>query len=166
MRHSTRAGICLLSLLVCSACDSEPRRGGAGETCGSADDCDDGLACVQTVCVSEADGGPQPGTSLPSGASCSARRDCEAGLLCIDNACASAMMGTTSAETRLGGTGESCQAKNDCASDLSCIANICRKPELSLTRTPKSCFRVECANKADCCATFAPNVNCETYRRN
>jgi hypothetical protein len=76
------------------------------------------------------------------------------------------MTGAAPAGTRLGGTGESCQAKNDCASDLSCIANICRKLELSLSRTPKSCFRVECANKADCCATFAPNVNCETYRKN
>jgi hypothetical protein len=163
--------------LALVACKDEPRRGVAGDTCSRTDDCSTGLACVAEVCVAKAGGEEDAGRSdadggtsmspLPSGASCSARRDCAAGLTCVDNVCGSTGMGTeVPTSTRGGGRGETCQAKNDCAGELMCVMQVCRDVEVNLERLPKSCYRIECTTKEDCCQSFVPNPNCETYRMN
>jgi hypothetical protein len=140
-----------------SACD-DMRRGKAGESCTSANDCGTGLACVALVCMRETDAG--------ASASCDARRDCAAGLTCIANACQPGSVGMPAPGTRYGGQGESCQAKNDCAEDLSCVSNVCRQVSVPLSRVAKNCYRVECANKNDCCAGFVPKDSCPTYKQN
>jgi hypothetical protein len=68
--------------------------------------------------------------------------------------------------TRYSGRGENCQATNDCSPELSCIAGICRAVESSLSHVPKTCHRVECASKSECCASFVPNANCAAYEAN
>jgi hypothetical protein len=151
--------------LVCGAACDDPRRGGAGESCGSANDCRPGLACLALVCVPAADGGTTT-SGLGPGASCGARRDCAVGLSCITNVCKTQPMSTEPSSSRFSGAGESCQAKNDCAADLSCLMGVCRVVNLSLGRTAKSCYRVECATKEDCCASFVPNANCDVYQKN
>lgn len=174
--HARPVGLLALCLWLL-ACEGEPRRGGAGQTCASADDCREGLACVAAVCVSEADGGAtasgaitstdDAGGGLQSEGACRARRDCTEGLACLDNRCAAASVGMQGpSEVRYGGRGESCQAKNDCAPELMCVMNVCRDVDVRLSRTPKACYRVECATKDDCCKNFVANPNCETYRQN
>lgn len=149
-----------------AACTDGPRRGGMGESCSSAVDCRSGLACITQVCVKLADGGVSMTSVLGAGASCGARRDCATGLACLSNVCEPQSLGTQPTGNRYSGRGESCQAKNDCAADLSCLMGVCREVNVTLSRTPKSCHRVECASKDDCCASFSPNANCDTYKRN
>ncbi|MET0390507.1 MAG: hypothetical protein ABW321_31335 [Polyangiales bacterium] len=157
----------LVCALCCVACSDEPKRGQRGESCTAANDCGDGLLCIQLVCVSEAGGDAGVGTpdaSLPS-SSCEARRDCPSGSMCVANECQPVSDGT-STSTRYSGRGESCQAKNDCEPELSCVMGMCREDGLTLPHLEKSCYRVECESRDDCCATFVPNPNCETYRQN
>jgi hypothetical protein len=151
-----------LTLLSLLACNPTLRRGAAGESCTSANDCSEGLACIAQACLSKTDAGMAAG----AGASCSARRDCGDGLLCIANRCSSASMGTDPSMNRYSGRGESCQAKNDCMPELACVMGNCRELSVPLSHTGKSCYRVECANKDDCCAAFAPNANCPDYKKN
>jgi hypothetical protein len=139
------------------ACN-DVKRGNAGESCTSANDCGDSLACVAQVCVSRADAG--------ASASCDARRDCAVGLTCMSNACQPGSVGTDLASTRYGGQGESCQAKNDCAANLSCVMGVCKQVMLPLSRVAKSCYRVECATKDDCCSSFVPKDSCPMYKQN
>jgi hypothetical protein len=164
MTSCVRSVFCVLASLCAAVACGEPRRGGIGETCGAADDCKSGLSCVAGTCTGEANGGA---IGLSAGASCTARRECASGLACISNQCSLPSSGTSEpGATRLGGVGESCQAKNDCGADLACVGNMCRAVELTLSRTPKSCYRVECATDQDCCQGFTPNTNCEMYRTN
>jgi hypothetical protein len=157
-------GVCVIWASGFSACESA-RRGSAGESCTSADDCGAGLACIAQSCVPDVDAAGLPG-SAGSGASCSARRDCAPDLLCVSNICRAASMGTDPSVNRYSGRGESCQAKNDCAPELACVMGVCREVDLPLSHTTKSCYRVECANKDDCCASFVPNANCASYKQN
>ena len=163
----------LMSLLVV-ACGDDVKRGNAGESCTSANDCADGLACIALVCVasstqSASQEGKDPEDKDPEtdSASCSSRRDCPEGSMCVGNACQSMALGTsTTGSARLGGRGESCTAANDCEPELSCLTGMCRESGLSLPHLPKACYRVECEKKEDCCAAFVPNPNCETYKAN
>ncbi|MBC7171609.1 MAG: hypothetical protein H5U40_04245 [Polyangiaceae bacterium] len=66
-------------------------------------------------------------------------------------------------EFRRGGAGESCRARNDCSSDLACVRERCTPDGFGLSPTGSECFRVECAEKSDCCAGFVPDANCGTY---
>jgi hypothetical protein len=50
--------------------------------------------------------------------------------------------------------------------ELACVGDTCREQTLSLAATTKECVRVECASRDDCCASFTPNENCDTYREN
>jgi hypothetical protein len=43
---------------------------------------------------------------------------------------------------------------------------VCRSLSVGLGRAPKSCYRVECESKEDCCQAFVPNPNCATYEMN
>jgi hypothetical protein len=72
----------------------------------------------------------------------------------------------SSGDKRYGGKGETCQAKNDCEQGLACVMGACRSVTVSLSRVAKSCYRVECASKDDCCRAFTPNANCATYEMN
>lgn len=85
--------------------------------------------------------------------------------MCVDNSCQPMAMGM-STDARLGGRGESCAAANDCEPQLSCLTGMCRESGLALPHLAKACYRVECENKDDCCATFQPNANCEMYKAN
>jgi hypothetical protein len=170
MRKSFGINACIaLCVTVLGACSDDPRRGGNGESCTSADDCNNGLACIRQVCTrpnhdagtaSEDDAGVGS-----AGTSCSARRDCGEGFSCIANACQSMSVGMT-AGTRYSGRGESCLATNDCEPDLACMMGTCRQDGSALPLLKKSCYRVECANKQDCCEGFTPNANCEMYKAN
>jgi len=62
-----------------------------------------------------------------------------------------------------GHVGESCRARSDCDVGLVCIRNVCILDGLGLSATGKSCFLVECAENADCCANFVPDPNCGVY---
>lgn len=158
----------ILLSLVMIACGTDVKRGNAGESCTSANDCADGLACRALVCVAS---GSQAATEADAGnpetdsSSCSARRDCPEGSMCVSNVCQTVTMGTTT-NARRGGRGESCTAANDCEPELSCLTGMCRESGLALPHLPKACFRVECETKEDCCASFVPNANCETYKAN
>lgn len=155
----------VLSGLITTACGDEIKRGNAGESCTAANDCADGLACIALVCVaSTSSTGPDAGNA-DSDTSCGARRDCPEGSMCIDNACKATTMGV-STSTRQGGRGESCTATNDCDPDLSCLTGMCRESGIALEHLPKACYRVECENKDDCCATFVPNPSCDMYKKN
>lgn len=68
--------------------------------------------------------------------------------------------------TRYSGRGESCQATTDCMSSLSCVMGTCRESGITLSHLTKSCHRVECSTKQDCCEAFAPNDKCDTYKAN
>ncbi len=50
-----------------------------------------------------------------------------------------------------GERGTSCQAKNDCGADYSCISGVCQPANFDIDSTTKECYRVECAETADCC---------------
>lgn len=159
-----------LALLALSApcftgCQDELERGGAGESCTRRADCAEGLLCIAEVCVSGAPDGGVGSTPAGEGGSCLARNDCHTGLVCMANRCEQAAVGVDP-NNRYGGTGESCQAKNDCAAELACVANTCREVTLSLSHTDKDCYRVECTETADCCASFVPNESCDAYRDN
>ncbi|HET8934130.1 MAG TPA: hypothetical protein VFN67_11845 [Polyangiales bacterium] len=158
----------LFSCLVVLACGTDVKRGNAGESCTAANDCGDGLACIALVCVaSGTKSGAQEDGGKPNSdsSSCSARRDCPEGSMCVDNSCQTMAMGM-STDARLGGRGESCTAANDCEPELSCLTGMCRESGLALPHLAKACYRVECENKDDCCATFMPNANCEMYKAN
>ena len=155
----------LLIALLSAACDDDPVLGAAGESCTRRADCAEGLACIAGVCTGgsgDAGAGVAP---VGEGGSCDARSDCLTGLVCMDNRCARAPLGVDP-NNRYGTRGESCQAKNDCDPALACVSNMCREVTLSLGHTEKDCYRVECAETADCCADFVPNENCATYEEN
>jgi hypothetical protein len=160
------ARVVLWGALLLAGCESDPRRGAAGESCTRRDDCGDGLHCLGQVCVAADAGAPSsPAGAGALGDSCGARRDCAAGLACIANECAPASNGMQ-ASSRYSGRGESCAASNECASELACVAGTCVAVTVALPRTTKSCERIECMADADCCADFVPNPNCEAYRQN
>lgn len=50
-----------------------------------------------------------------------------------------------------GERGTSCEAKNDCGADYSCISGVCQPANFDIDSTMKACYRVECAEAADCC---------------
>ncbi|HET6335481.1 MAG TPA: hypothetical protein VFG30_19780 [Polyangiales bacterium] len=153
--------LALLVVLSLGACSDSFRRGAAGDSCTSTNDCESGLSCVSQACIAADSGmGEQPENAV-----CDARRNCETGLACITGTCqiASSGMGGSS---RYSGKGESCTAKNDCEPSLACVMGVCRSLTVSLGRVPKSCYRVECEVKEDCCLAFVPNPNCATYEMN
>jgi len=154
----------MIAVLSLGACGEQVRRGGAGESCTAADDCESGLGCFGQVCATKAQA--EAAAMSAEGASCSARRDCATGLACVSGSCQHQAQGEYTSDQRYSGKGESCQAKNDCLPDLSCVMGMCRALEVSLTRETKSCHRVECASKDDCCRSFVPNPNCPTYEMN
>jgi hypothetical protein len=145
------------------ACDNEPPRGAAGESCTARGDCEDGLACVAQVCTQATQSGAAS-AETPAG-ECRARRDCPETSVCLDNRCEPSAPGAPG-DGRYSTRGESCQAKNDCAAGLSCVMGNCRVVEVGLGRTTKNCYRVECAEKSECCTSFVPPANCEEYKKN
>ena len=162
MRQSLFVCMGVIGVLGLGACGSA-RRGGAGESCTSTDDCESGLGCFGQVCAA-ADSGTK--ISHVEGESCGARRDCNAGLACVGGSCQVMSVGSSGSSTRYSGKGESCEVTNDCTSGLSCVMGMCRVLDVSLPQVPKSCVRVECATKTDCCQSFVPNANCPTYEMN
>src|SRR4051812_4194891 len=83
-------------LLCLFACSDTPRRGGSGESCTSANDCNSGLSCIAQVCTAASDGGPASnGAGAIAGASCGARRDCASGLMCVSNICQQQSVGVS-----------------------------------------------------------------------
>lgn len=166
MRHPALPAL-LLSLLAFAACTDAVRRGSAGESCQSARDCAESLACVAQVCVARTDAAVSPASSgAPSGAGCGTRRDCAAGLVCVTNTCQAMSLGQSDVNGRFSGRGESCRAKNDCAPPLACVDATCQMVDLPLGHTTKSCHRVECAAQSDCCAGFVPHERCDVYKEN
>jgi hypothetical protein len=154
-----------IGVLIVGACGHE-RRGGAGESCTKTDDCNTGLGCFAQVCTKAESTSEAGAGDLDAGSdSCGARRDCASGFTCVAGHCQRQSVGTTGS-ARYSGKGESCQVTNDCTPDLSCVMGMCREVEVVLSRVPKSCFRVECATKDDCCQSFVPNANCPTYEMN
>lgn len=97
-----------------------------------------------------------------TGESCAARRDCAAGLACVSNVCLDPKIG---AGSPLGGPGESCEAKNDCGSGLACFAHVCVTASSGSVTSAKSCYKVECASKADCCEGFLPSPGCDKFKQ-
>lgn len=55
------------------------------------------------------------------------------------------------APAEAGERGTSCEAKNDCGADYSCIGGVCQPANFDINSTMKECYRVECAEAADCC---------------
>jgi hypothetical protein len=161
MRHNLLL-LALVEVLSLGACDAQFRRGVAGDSCTSTNDCESGLNCTAQVCFA-ADGGT---TSQPESAACDARRNCALGLACVAGTCQSASTGMTGGSSRYSGKGETCTAKNDCEPSLACVMGVCRSLTVALGRVAKSCYRVECATKDDCCQAFMPNPNCATYEAN
>jgi hypothetical protein len=162
--------LCVIGVTGLGACTDEPRRGDAGDSCTKTDDCSSGLSCIALVC-SKRDGKSDTAADDEAGtddasASCGARRDCAEGFACVSNACQPIRAGG-STSTRYSASGETCQASNDCEPGLICMMAVCRDGGLAnLPHLPKTCHRVECASKDDCCATFMPNANCDTYKAN
>lgn len=162
----------VLFAILGSGCD-EARRGEAGESCTRAQDCEESLRCIASVCREPGnlgDGDQDAGaTESPSpgraGDACSSRRDCELGLMCVSERCEPAMSGVP-VGNRYSGVGETCRASNDCADDLVCMTSVCTSVTLSLTHTGKECHRVECESDEECCADFVPNENCAAYEEN
>src|SRR5690349_3374417 len=64
----------------------------------------------------------------------------------------------------LGVAGESCRARSDCRVGLACVRDVCVPASSSLSVTGKDCYRVECMQNADCCASFAPDPSCDFYQ--
>lgn len=154
--------IALVAVLAIEACGDDRRRGGAGDSCTSTNDCESPLSCIASVCFA-ANGGK---TGQPEGGACDARRNCAMGLACMDGTCQLSSNGMSGGSTRYSGKGENCTAKNDCEPGLACMMGLCRSLDVPLERMPKSCYRVECAVKDDCCQTFVPNPSCPTYEAN
>jgi len=63
-----------------------------------------------------------------------------------------------------GTLGETCQARADCRAGLACIRARCMPASPGLSVTGRSCFAVECAADADCCASFVPDPSCDFYQ--
>jgi len=101
-----------------------------------------------------------------AGESCVARSACAVGLTCVSEVCQPMAGMSDGTSARYSGRGESCQAKNDCLPDLSCLMGVCRALDVSLTQMSKTCHRVECASKAECCQSFVANPNCPAYEAN
>jgi hypothetical protein len=119
------------------------------------------------VCVERGDSGAAyTPINAAAGTSCATRRDCAGGLACISNICQTMTLGVAEVSSRFSGRGESCRAKNDCAPPLACVDETCQMVNIALGHTKKSCHRVECAAKADCCAGFVPNAKCDVYKEN
>ena len=159
--------VLILAVLLASACDSEPLRGAAGESCTSRDDCERGLHCIALVCVSADAGTPTAVVAQAGGEgdACSARRNCRSGLACVANECVAATMGSAPG-SRYSGRGESCTASNECAANLACAGGMCVAVTIMLEHTAKMCARIECADDVDCCSEFVPNPNCAAYKQN
>ncbi|MDD9940396.1 MAG: hypothetical protein OXU20_04940 [Myxococcales bacterium] len=162
-----------------TACDRDPLRGGAGESCRARDDCESGLACIQQVCTGMTDAGVETvgrgveeDTKGGVGESCTARRDCLGGLRCIGRICQASVdeeertVPIQAAPGEFSNRGESCDARNDCAEGLSCIDTVCREDSHGIARSAKSCDRVECEQSEDCCADFIPHPDCTTFEAN
>lgn len=94
-----------------------------------------------------------------AGESCVARSDCGSGLSCIDNVC----IAPDSPLPDRGGVGESCRARDDCATGLACVAGVCTSVDDGAEPSAKSCYKVECSSKDDCCADFVPSPGCDQY---
>lgn len=148
--------------LFSTGCRDALRQGAAGESCTAASDCQAELSCIAQRCVSTADAGLLPSVGIR----CSARSECQPGLSCLDDVCRAMTVGTSDPSARFSGRGESCRVKNDCAVGLACVMQTCRQLDIPLSHTQKSCFRVECASQADCCAAFVPDPKCATYQDN
>jgi hypothetical protein len=68
-----------------------------------------------------------------------------------------------------GERGESCQARNDCAEGLACVLGVCTQNEFPISVHAKHCYKVECAENADCCVDFVPTADedtCTLYAEN
>jgi hypothetical protein len=165
-RRRFRCSLSLLLLLLAACSEAAGRRGAAGESCTSAGDCARELACIAQVCSVQADAGGSVSEAAAVGTSCGTRRDCAAGLACLSNVCQPMSLGQSDVGTRYSGRGESCRAKNDCAAPLGCVQGSCQAVNIPLAHTMKSCHRVECATREDCCAGFVPNEKCAVYKEN
>lgn len=163
MSRTFAASVSTIGVLTLAACSDGARLGAAGESCTSARDCRQELACVALVCI-ERPSSTEPASAV--GSSCETRRDCPAGLVCVGNACQAAGVSPAEVGSRFSARGESCRAKNDCAGELACVNSSCQEVKLPFAHTKKSCHRVECAKNEDCCAGFTPNANCDVYRQN
>ena len=161
MRQVLLVSMGVFGVLYLGACNTT-RRGGAGESCTSTDDCKSGFGCFGQVCRA-VDGGT---SGASEGGTCGARRDCAPGLACIDETCQVVSQGTDVSSSRYSVKGESCQATNDCEPGLACLMGMCRSVDVSISRAPKNCYRVECGVKEDCCQAFVPNPNCAAYEAN
>lgn len=168
---------------LCAGCGDKVtvngvERGLAGESCRSRNDCESGLLCIDMVCTTSAPGaggGSDAGavtTRSELGESCQTRADCVSPLVCIDNTCLTGF-GSDAAieETPSGKRGESCQASNDCEPGLACIGSRCLESDFALEYIPKQCYRVQCAESADCCESFQPlggftQQECDAMRDN
>src|SRR5690348_8497661 len=81
------AALSFVALAQAPGCGSgeDPRRGKAGESCTRADDCEDGLSCIDKVCVDDGpDGGGGSGAGGPS-ADAGPWSACDG---CLDQKCA------------------------------------------------------------------------------
>ena len=164
----------MLAGLVVSGCGdkvtvNETQRGGKNESCRSRNDCEEGLLCIDMVCTksSGAGGSGSDGkdagvlmttTRSALGESCLTRADCVAPLVCIDNTCLEGFATDAAVETTppRGKRGESCEATNDCEQGLSCIGSRCLESDFDIEFLPKQCYRVQCADDADCCEDWKP----------
>ena len=66
---------------------------------------------------------------------------------------------------RAGERNSTCDGENTCADDLSCISSRCQPVDFSINSTGKACYRVDCAESADCCdgkLTELP-AKCDSY---
>lgn len=167
-----RSRLWVLACLACLGCGdkvtvNETQRGVEGESCRARNDCQDGLMCLDMVCSRPA-ASPAPGQQGPDagviktrselGESCQTRADCLPPLVCIENTCLTGLPPDAAVEATPphGKRGESCEASNDCDQGLACIGGRCLESDFDLDFIPKQCYRVQCAESADCCADFKP----------
>jgi len=140
-------GLCV-ALVACGS-DDNTKRGGAGESCTSRNDCNDGLVCSNNVCTTSMtqqpiDGGPStpvtPGPVLSGpGESCTKTADCVTGYKCFDGTCLLSAPPVTQPDAAiiyvtvdagptapvnpvLSGRGETCTQSSDCEQGLICLA--------------------------------------------
>lgn len=171
-----RLGVILTLTLSCFlGCkeSSEVQKGAVGESCTRRDDCGGSLVCIENRCASanvEADAGGAGAGNVAGGGlgeSCTRRGDCQAGLACFDQVCVNEADATGDDAGVIqvrGGRGETCTARNDCGSGLACVSSRCRENDYPIKAEAKSCFRVQCEAKADCCAKFTPSVSCGSWK--
>lgn len=122
-----------------------------------------GLVLVDfSACTSDSTPGEAVGAV---GESCTARRDCASGLECVHQVCVDPHTKDAGVDPTGGALGEACRARNDCAVGLACVGDVCVTGNLGIPVTGKSCVRVECTTKDDCCSNFVPSPNCPTYQQ-